>query len=150
VPAWILRLTILELVGVFSYPLLFALVESLLVFFSLALLVAWVPDRFLASDNEESLGRRRVGVASLLVMATTLGSVLMHLWPAIVRDWRIVFAGLLPLVILIGGLTWMRRSPRFLAGTAKVLDRLTLLTAVYTVIDLFGVGIVLLRNLFPV
>jgi hypothetical protein len=145
-----------DAVGVISYGLLFALIESVVVFLTAGLL------GFLVSKKwEES---QRVALLSTLVLITSLwamASYLFFLMRVSIPGGMILFvAGLKhPLRFLYAVSTafagisvvlptyLILRSDKFLQGIKSLSERLSLLTMFYLFFDFVGVIIVIVRNL---
>lgn len=145
-----------DAVGVFSYGLVFAFVESVVVFLAAALL------GFLVSGHWGP--QWRISFLAVLVLILSLWAIAEQLYfllnmkpPALLVDFlvhtdhpfRALQAGVIMLVsatFLIPTVLLLRSSkvPRFVEG---LIDRLSLLTMFYLVFDLAGLVIVLIRNL---
>jgi hypothetical protein len=141
-PACILRLDVIELLGMVAYTQAFALIESLVV--TLALVVAGfvLPRRLLAD--------RMVSQGSLLVMVGTLWTIAIHIYYATIREWGVtqflpwLVFGLVSLVVpyfLTAHLPQVNRLIR------SLVQRLSVLSFVYAAIGAVGLVIVVLRNL---
>lgn len=136
VPSLILYMNLGELLAAISYPLMFALFESIILALPLILLGAVIPDK-LRSSLFLSF------VFAFLLLATA-GAVAFHmiddLWDA--KKWV-----LLGVVGLTGALTvtcW--RFPRLRNWIDAAAERLTVLLYIYLVIDALAVIVVIVRN----
>lgn len=141
-PAYRVRLTFWDLVGVIAYTQAFALFESLLILAGLAALALLVPLRW--------RGDRFIASLSMLIFVTTFWSILIHLNYETIIDWGARQAGLWMLIILATGvpLIWFTaRVPRLADAVITFLDRALVLTALYLVVDVVCLLIVGLRNI---
>ena len=140
-PAFLLRLTPYEVAGVISYPLVFALLESLLVW-SLVVLAAivfprrWLRGRFLTR-----------GMA--LVLFTALFSIAIHFnYEDLVKNlqylplWASIY-----LILTLICVYWVGRSQHVDAILRAALQRIEVLSYLYIFMDVFGLFIVISRNI---
>jgi hypothetical protein len=144
-----------DAIGVVSYGLVLAFIESILVFLVAVLL------GFLVSKKWD--GDRRIALMGLLVLITSLWSMVSYLYFMLnlsVPGKSILFmAGLahpLRFLYLVGlafaGLTviipvfFVLRSEKFLKGVQGLFERLSLLTLFYLFFDFVGLVIVIIRN----
>ena len=147
VPAWLLRLNPGELIGMFSYVLVFALVESALVFVITVVLVWFLPDRLLASGEAEPITNRVAAAASMITLAVVI-SLALHLFPMILDSVGFLFTlALLAPVGLGSAILWFRSRSRPGFLIRKGLSQLAMLTFTYLIFDLFGLIVVIFRNL---
>lgn len=145
-----------DAVGVVSYGLLFTLVETLLIFAIMVLLGYLVPTHW-------DVGHR-VALLSLLVLLASIWAMLEQLFfllGVVLPGWFIGFligAGhplrtLYIVLIFLVGLTvavpvwFVLRSARGYAILHGLMDRLSILSVFYLVLDVIGVVIVIARNL---
>jgi hypothetical protein len=144
-PAWLLRLSIWELIGVISYVLVFALVESVAFLVALLVLAALLPAKLLRD--------RFVAVGTMLVVITTAWAIAAHYNADAIRLWglrQFALWGALYLVSVLVGWALVYRFKRLQGIVVAVAERLVVLSAAYVVLDLLGVGIVVLRNVIGV
>jgi len=144
-----------DAIGVASYGLIFALLESVLVFLVAVLLGFLIPKKW--------NGSHRIAVLGVLVLVTSLWAMFSYLFFMLnmtVPGEAIIFmAGLAhPLRFLyavglvIVGLTvvlpvyFVLRSEKFLKGMQGLFERLSLLTMFYLFFDVVGLVIILVRN----
>jgi hypothetical protein len=145
-----------DAVGVTSYGLVFAFVESLVLFAVMALLGYLVPVRW---DVD-----RRVALLTVLTLVASLWAVLEQLYflldtglpgwlmgflvhsghPA--RVFYILLFGLVGLTVAVPALLVLR-SDRVYTTVRALIDRLAVLTMFYLVLDVIGLVIVIVRNL---
>lgn len=141
-PAWILRLSTGEMVGVISYTLAFALFESVLFLLPLLLLILVLPRRWFGDDL--------VAQGTVLVALTTAWAIAAHYNDDVIRLWgmrQFAFWFVLYLVSLfVVGLA-VHRYRRIERAIHTFVERLSLLSLIYVVIDLVAVIVVLIRNL---
>lgn len=141
VPSWILSRTIWEMIGIISYPLAFALIESAVYLLGLVILAIILPGKLL----RESFAAQ----GSLAGLLVTLGMVLAHLYGNDFGIWSVRGFGKY-LLILIGIVIASWVLLYFFKGLRMVIEsiaeRLSPLSTVYLVLDLFGVIIIIVRN----
>ena len=146
-----------DAVGVVSYGLLFALFESILVFFVVALLGFTTPKQW----NVD----KRIAFLSLLFLITALWGMigqLLFLWNINLSTKTIQFLALSehPLWWLYGGSLaivvlsfilptyFFLRSNKLYLFMQELIERLSLLTTLYLIFDLAGLIIVTVRNMW--
>lgn len=150
------RTNLWDAIGVASYALLFAFVESVLVFLVVVLLGLVIPKHW-HSD-------RRITFLALLILITSawgMLSQLLFLWnvslpaPAIQflrnsdHPLRILYAGSLAIVsstVLLLVFLFIR-SKTSVALMKNIMERVSLLTTFYLLFDLLGLLIVVIRNI---
>ena len=145
-----------DAVGVVSYGLLLALVESILVFLILAAIGFLMPKQW---DVDT-----RVAFLSLIVLIITLWGILSQLsflWninlpaplmQALARNahpLRVLYAGSLILVIptVILPVYFFLRTNKVFLFMQELISRLTLLTTLYLFFDALGLILVVIRNI---
>ena len=145
-----------DAVGVVSYGLLFALFESVMIFFAVALV-----GLFVSAKWEE---KRRIALLSLLVIIWSIWSMFnqayfLNEWGT--PDWltNLVIATGRPLVALYAlafGLSLVTvslpvfmtlRSEKFLNGIQEGIERLSLLMLLYLVFDAAAIVNIIIRNI---
>lgn len=150
------RSNLWDAIGVVSYGLLFAFVESLMVFLVVALLGLLISTKW-----EES---RRIALLSILMLVLSLWAMYgqaYFVWNMSPSDWILklmaqsshpyrvifsitfieVFLSIAVSTILV--LCW----DRFFHFVQEAIDRISLLTSLYLILDLFGLVIVVIRNI---
>ncbi|HEY2981084.1 MAG TPA: hypothetical protein VGJ22_07885 [Anaerolineales bacterium] len=145
-----------DAVGVASYGLVFAFVESVIIFLLAALL------GFLVSDGWEP--ERRIAVMSVLVLIASFWAIVSQLFflfgvslpgsviyslAQIPHPVRVLYAITFLIVaptLLIPALMVLRSDKSYQA-TRSLIDRLSLLTTFYLLFDVAGLLIVIIRNL---
>jgi hypothetical protein len=150
------RTNVWDAIGVASYGMIFALIESGLIFLVVALLGFIIPKQW-HSD-------RRIAFLGLLILITSLWAMisqLLFLWnvslplPAIQflrnsdHPLRILYAGSLLIVsatILLPVYLFIR-SKKAVSFMQSLMERLSLLTMLYLFFDLVGLVIVVIRNI---
>lgn len=150
------RTNFLDAIGVVSYGMIFAFLESLVVFLVALLLGILIPSRW---------GRdKRLATISLLVVVLALWAMLSQLY--FLQNWNIpsVILGLLAksahplrfiyiiaLAFTVPSVTlpilMIYRSEKILRVILDVIDRISLLTIVYLLVDLVALIVVFFRNL---
>ena len=138
VPALLLRMTYSELLAAGAYTLVFALLESVLLFLALVLLAVLLP----ASWLREGFAVRGVLVLCVLLAWLFLSPRLQNQPP-----WASVL--LLAVLLVALGLSYkLLRNQQGLAHTIRdLLERLSLLSGLYLALDLLSLLLVLARNL---
>jgi hypothetical protein len=142
VPSWVLSRTIWEMIAIISYPLAFALLESVAILAGLVIMAVILPGKFLR-ENFAAQG-------SLAGLIATLGMVFAHLYGDTLRVWS--FRGFGKYVLILVGIilvTWV--LVYFFQGFRKIVDsiaaRLTPLSALYLGLDLVAIVIIVVRNI---
>ncbi|MCA9921101.1 MAG: hypothetical protein KC419_12270 [Anaerolineales bacterium] len=142
IPAWVLRLSIAEMLGVIAYAQLFALLDTLVVFLPLVLVSAVLPASLLR--------KRFVAVGTAVVFITSGWLIYLHLnnWVFEQRD-TAVFAiwGVTYLVAMIGVYLLIQRSEKVAAGISNFVQRLSVLSILYLIVDIISLIIVVVRIL---
>jgi len=150
------RSNLWDAIGVVSYGLLFAFVESLMVFLVVALLGLLISAKW-----EEA---RRIALLSILMLVLSLWAMygqahfIWNLTPAgwILRlaaqsghPYRIIFGiTFIAVVLTVAVPTFLvLHWDKFFHFVREAIDRLSLLTSLYLVLDLFGLVIVVIRNI---
>jgi hypothetical protein len=144
-----------DAVGVISYGLIFAFIESVAVFLVAALM------GFLVSKKWDE--KHRINLVGLLVFITSLWAMTSYLY--FMLDWslpgdailfmaglshplRFLYSFVLGLVGLTVALPayFILRSGKFLKGVQALFERLSMLTQFYLFFDVVGLIIVVVRN----
>jgi hypothetical protein len=140
----VLSVNSLEIFGVVAYVLLFALFESLIAFAVLFTLSLILPARIFSS--------RLIPVGTILVLLASVSAVFIHLYDA----WEIeniefdLWAGMWSFVGLVAtapSVYLIRRDKRIGAAIQGVVDRLSVLSMIYLLFDIFGLAAVIIRNI---
>ncbi|MCJ7537141.1 MAG: hypothetical protein WA997_05425 [Anaerolineales bacterium] len=142
VPSWILSRTIWEMIGIMSYPLAFALLESILFLIGLIILAVVLPRKILR-DNFIAMG-------SLTALLATLGMILAHLYGEDFGIWLVRdFGKYLLLLIGLVLVSWVAvyYFKRLAKTIESVVNRLTPLSTVYLAVDILAVFVILIRNI---
>ncbi len=142
VPAWILRLTTWELIGVIAYTQAYALLESLVVLIILVVLGLLLPARLFR--------KKFIAYSTMLVLITTIWAVLAHYNDGYIRLMDFLhflpWLGLYFLSIGIGYLlVW--RYDRVASSIQAILERIMVLSFIYVFIAIFSVFVVIFRNI---
>lgn len=145
-----------DAIGVISYGLLFALIESIFVFL-LAVLLGFLISKKWDETRRNSL----LGMLVLLTSLWAMGSYLFFLMQISVSGKIILYFASLDhplrllyvIVLVMVGLTislpvyFILHSEKFLQAVQGLFERLSLLTLFYLVFDVVGLIIVIFRNL---
>jgi hypothetical protein len=150
------RSNLWDAIGVVSYGLLFAFVESLMVFLVVALLGLLISTKW-----EES---RRIALLSILMFVLSLWAMYGQahfVWNLSPSDWvlklmaqsghpyRVIFSiTFIEVFLSIAVSTFLvLRWDKFFRFMQEAIDRISLLTSLYLVLDLIGLVIVVIRNI---
>lgn len=141
VPAWVLRLSLWDLVGVVAYSQLFTLFETLVIFLGLLLVSAVLPARFFRS--------KFLAISSAIVFLTSLWFVFLHYSDQLFKSQQampwlvsaIVYILLLSALYLV-----IRRSQKLEMSINSFVGRLAVLSFLYLFIDFLSIVIVIVRN----
>lgn len=142
VPAWVLRLSSWELIGVIAYTQAFALLESVMILLILILLGAILPARFFRD--------RFVAQGSMLVLLTSGWTVAAHYNYETIRLWHakeFLFWSALCLASVGAPYVLIHRRKRLKEFIYSFAERLTVLSSIYVSIDLLSAIVVVLRNI---
>lgn len=143
-PAIILLMSTVQLLSVLAYILVFALLESVLIFGFIFLTSLIIPKR--------SLGSRLVPIGTIVILTASVSAALIHLYDtwdidAIKFDlWASIWAlgGLATAGLLI---YWAVRNDRLEGLIKSGVERLSVLAMVYLWADILGALMILFRNL---
>lgn len=138
-PQWLLRLTPVQLIGSISYSLAFALLETLIVFAVVVALLFILPRRLVGSEP--------IPLAAVAVSLTLLLMVWIILTP-FAQQARLLAGFAVYLVLLAAGVILLRRNPKLARWIAAIVDRLIPLALLYIFLDILGVIVVIVRNVF--
>ena len=142
-PSWALRLGLFELLGVTSYPLVFALLESILVWLLIILLSLVLPRKVLGKDF--------VTQAAIFIFFLAILSGLMHFSVELIFNFRLYTLVLLLIIFSIALiLSYLAgRSMKYSSAIRNLLSRVNVLSGIYIFMDLVGLSIILFRNFYP-
>ena len=145
VPAWVLRLSSWELVGVIAYTQAFALLESVLISLVLILLSVILPGRFFKD--------RLVAQSSVLVLVTSGWAIAAHYNDEIIRLWGMRQFLLWSAVYLASiGVVYVliHRYKRLESLLRALVERVSVLSYLYVFLDFLSVLVVFARNIVGV
>lgn len=139
-PSWALRLGLFELLAVTSYPLVFALLESILVWLFLILLSLVLPRKVLGIDF--------VTQAAIFIFSLAILSGLMHFYVELIFNYRLYTLVFILIISSIASLlSYMAgRSMNYGNAIRNLLSRVNVLSGIYIFVDLVGLSIILFRN----
>jgi hypothetical protein len=144
IPAAILHLSVAQLLGLAAYILVFALLESLVIFGVLFLASLVLPRSFYALQL--------VPVGTIWITCVSISAAVIHLHEKLKLDLnRAYWAGLWIFIgLAAAGLAtaWAVRSPRLRTWIGSLVERLSPLSMIYLGLDAIALAIVLARNLF--
>ena len=139
VPAWLRQMSLWDVIGVVSYPQVFVLFESVVIFLPLVLLSAllpagWFRDKFVA---------RSAGIVYLSVV----WFILAHINDLTLRYWGL---GQFPIGLFLFSqilfFSLIHYSHKLQSIIVSLVNRIAVLSIVYLFIDLISVLIVVIRN----
>ncbi len=146
-----------DAVSLVAYALLFSLLETIVIFFVLLLLDLLLPRLWPIQQRVIFIGTMFLilavwGVISQLYFISAEPPIPTAAIGFLVRaghPWRIVWAVLLPVVVLSFAWPayWVIRSQKTRAAIKSFFDRLTVLSSVYLFLDVIGIVIVAIRNI---
>jgi hypothetical protein len=142
VPAWVLRLSSWELVGVIAYTQAMALLESVMILLILILLAAILPAWFFRD--------KFVAQGSMWVLLTSGWTVAAHYNYETIRLWHakeFLFWVTLYLISIGVSYVLIHRYKKLQELVYSFAERLTVLSLIYVSIDFLSVAIVALRNI---
>jgi len=142
IPSWILSRTLWEMGSIISYPLSFALLESLAFLIGLVVLAVVLPGKLLRENF--------VAQGSLAGLLATLGMVLAHLYGKDFGVWSVRGFGKYVLVLIaIILVSWIMIYffDKLKGVIEAVAERLTPLSIAYLVLDFLAVIVIIVRNI---
>ncbi|MEM7331068.1 MAG: hypothetical protein AAF490_03175 [Chloroflexota bacterium] len=139
--AFVLRLSLGELLGVYSHSLMFALVDAMFAFMlfliaSFILPTAWVRERF-------------VSIGTSIAFITGVWMIIFHLNNLASRR-NVTSIGLWLgsyILVLIAVYIFIHRNEKFHQGIANFIERLALLAGIYIFLDIVGFLVIIIRNI---
>lgn len=141
-PSWLLRLTTGELVGVMAYVEAFALVESAAFFVGMLTVMALLHGRWLE-------GHRMV-FSLVVTLMVSLAAVVVHYMDESLRQWGLLGIAVPTGAMILGAaplLYFTMRTEKWSRAIQEVVDRVILLSLLYTSLGLIGLLIVVVRNI---
>lgn len=141
IPSWSLQFDLWELLSMFAYTQVFALLESAIIFGLLWLAAVLLPGRILRE--------RLVAKSALVMLAATVWFIYLHLNDNFIRAREFLplalWAGSLLLALTVGFIL-VHRSARVRQSIHAIVERLAVLSAIYVAIGVISVVIVAIRN----
>ncbi len=141
VPAWILRLSISELVGVVAYAQLYALLDTLLIFIPLLLLAALLP---------ATLSRNKfVAMGTAVIFISSAWFIFLHMNGQIIEQRQFVVLGIWGvsyLLILAAAFVFIRKNQKLETAIVSFVQRVSILSVLYLIIDLLSLVVIVVRN----
>ena len=142
VPAWILRMSVLDILSVLAYALALAVIESLVIWGLFVLLSLVLPHSWFRIQF--------VPVVTVITFISAIWAVSAQNRYAMVFEWSFIEAlpwlALAILTVFIGYMFVIRSS-----GLANLLyklaQKLSVLTSLYIFLGLFGILVVIIRNI---
>lgn len=141
VPAWIIRMTLWELLGAIAYTQAFALLESVFILVVFLFVGFILPKRWFA--------HRFAPATSLVVIIITLWAIAAHNYDKVIRNWGA--RDFLPWLILMMisltlALLLVSRSEKVKNMLTAFVERASVLSIIYLFIDSLSIIIVMVRN----
>lgn len=136
VPSLILYMNLEELLAAISYPLTFALFESILLALPLILLGGVLPENWRTSYY--------LSFVFAILFPAALTAIAIHVFPDLWDAKKWVLLAWAGFAALLSGLFW--RFPRVRGWIDAIIERLALLSYIYLVIDALAVIVVIVRN----
>ncbi len=133
-----------EMLGVMSYPLAFALFESLLILAGLWVTAILLPGKIYRDWF--------VSQSTLIIFFASIWAVIMQIYG---QEWRLwsnrgLLGGLLALFVVIAAFAFLNARYKRLQKVIEALaERLVVLGIVYIIMDIFFLFIFIYRNLLP-
>lgn len=142
VPAWVLRMSVWDLVGIIAYVQAFTLFESFVVFLFLFLLSMITPlrrneNRFLAQIT------LAFSLISALIIVAHFNYNIISMWG--MKEFLPVL--LLSFTLIGGSILIVKRFRKLEEVILKILERLVVLSILYIFSGLIGVMIIIIRNI---
>ena len=135
VPSLILRASIWEIIGVFSYVLVFTLLESLIVLLILVIFGILLPNNL--------IGTRFVALSATFVFITSIWLISLHSQGLFINSWYLV-PYILCLIICFSIVFLYKEIEK---SINSIVNRLAPLSYIYVLFDLAGIIIITIRNL---
>ncbi|GAB4263789.1 MAG: hypothetical protein Kow0080_02430 [Candidatus Promineifilaceae bacterium] len=140
VPAWILRLSIADLLGVIAYTLLFSLLESLLMV-ALLVVAGVVLKRW--------IGEKQVAWATAVSFTTAIWFIILHSNAKWLDNRAIIplaIWGITYLLVLAADIYLIHTKEKITQLVESFAQRLATLSALYLFIDIIGIIYIIIRN----
>lgn len=141
-PAWVLRLSVWDLLGVVAYTQAFALLESLLLWLVVMLVGIVLPAKLVAN-------RFLVLGSALFFLHSIWVIIIQYIYDALRSGGLIQFLLLGSVYAFSVAVTFflVTRSDKLAASIRALIERLAVLSFIYIFVDLLSVFVVILRNL---
>jgi hypothetical protein len=143
-PAILLEMGIWRILGVAAYVLVFAFLESLLIFLVLLLFSFTLPEKI--------FGLKLIHVGSILVFSATISVLFIHLYNQLEID-SLALSTWIVIWILAGfslftvSVYWLKRNRRAEAIFRSGIERLAILSLLYIFLDFLGLFLIIIRNI---
>lgn len=141
IPAWILRLSLGEMMGVMAHNLYLALLDSLPIFILLTIASVILPAAWLK--------KRFVSIGSAVAVLTAVWLIVLHKTNLIgTRDTTGLALWVGSYVVVTAVVYFViQRNEKANKGVANFVERLALLAGIYIFIDVISIIIVIVRNI---
>ena len=140
-PAWLLRLSIWELIGVIAYVLSFALIESLIISTILIFIGVVVPKKL--------IGDRFLSLSSAMILLHSVWAMAIQYNYETIRLWGVSqFLPWLTIYLISSCATYLiiQRYQILNLKIRVIVGRIAVLSSLYILFDVFSVLIVIFRN----
>lgn len=141
VPAWILRLSLWDMVGVISYSLALALRESIIIFLGLCLLAFILPPWLLSKKFTAS--------SAILLFVSAIWFIFLHYNDHIIEQRQYIFFAIWAgsWVLVAGGLiALIHKRPKLEKSIRNFAEQLAILSFLYLFFDVVALIIVVIRQ----
>ena len=143
-----MRMKAWQIVGVFSYTQVFALLESIILLLALILIAELLPYQLFLKHFTTQ--------AALISILATLWIIPLHYkyqiltsFPILENSWAdAVWFGIFVTLVIVFSVLFHRNSG-LERSFQKFLDKLTVVSLLYLIVDIFGLVVILVRNLVP-
>lgn len=142
VPAWILRLSIVDMWGVISYTLAYTLIESVIICILFLLIGAVLPKKYFR--------KHFIAYTTVFSIFLTLIFIAAQVYANQLKSMGMVTLGILGTLILalvVGSYILIYQKPKVAETITTVVDRLVVLSILYLSIDILAILTIISRNL---
>lgn len=141
-PSWVLRMNLNDLIGAISYVLVFALLESIILWGALTLTASILPPKWFRNYF--------LVQSATLILLTTIFALILHFSYAVIATNIRFLIGMICiyLVVVVVNLLIVRKSQRVEKIWRKILQKTIVPAVLYLPFDLIGLAIIIFRNIF--
>ncbi len=141
VPAWILRLSISDMVGVIAYAQFYALIDTLVIFIPLLLLAVLLPTTLFRN--------KFVAKGTAVIFISSAWFIFLHLNGQIIEQRQIAVLGIWGvsyLLVLAAAILIIQKNQKLEMAIVSFVQRLSVLSVLYLIIDLLSLIVIVVRN----